>query len=408
MDNVAGPPVEGDNFFGREAEVDRLWNLLDEHDVLLLGPRRVGKTSVARAVMQRARQAGWHAVETNVAAGVDEKAFLDKLILDVQAQQGSLLSQAHVWLRDGLNDAKQRLKSLKIQVAGGSFSVELASQQTADWTLPASELLCLLKSTREPWLIYIDELPILLYNLLRHDPGTGVARVRRFLDWLRNDVCNLPGTSKVHWLISGSVGLDTLVQQHRMADTINSLNHQRLEPYSPAVASDLLAKLAEHYRIPWTPADAQRLLAAIRWLQPYYLQLAFNRLRSELYSPGAEMADCIDRVMVWMITPGSDNDFHHWEGRLKEQLGAEDARHAIALLDHAARDDSGARPEFLLDRLAARLPQQSAEEVREKFIALRDILQRDAYWFPDESSGSRRYRFCLEPLRRWWLRRRDL
>ena len=52
MDNIAGPPVEGDNFFGREADINALRALLEHHDLLLLGPRRIGKTSIARALMR--------------------------------------------------------------------------------------------------------------------------------------------------------------------------------------------------------------------------------------------------------------------------------------------------------------------------------------------------------------------
>ena len=42
------------------------------------------------------------------------------------------------------------------------------------------------------------------------------------------------------------------------------------------------------------------------------------------------------------------------------------------------------------------------------FRRLRDILLRDAYWLVDDSSGTRHYRFALEPLRRWWNRRNSL
>ena len=79
MDNIAGSPVEGANFFGRSAVAQDLWDTLQNDDILLLGPRRIGKTSAARAVMTLARDSGWKAIEINVAACVDEKGFLDKL-----------------------------------------------------------------------------------------------------------------------------------------------------------------------------------------------------------------------------------------------------------------------------------------------------------------------------------------
>lgn len=68
MDNIAGSPVEGGNFFGREQEVYQLQQILVNDDILLLGPRRIGKTSIARAVMASVRSAGWKTVEINVAS----------------------------------------------------------------------------------------------------------------------------------------------------------------------------------------------------------------------------------------------------------------------------------------------------------------------------------------------------
>lgn len=410
MDNIAGPPVEGENFFGREQDVDRLWDLLTRHDILLLGPRRIGKTSVARAVMAQARANDWHAVEVNVASGSDERAFLDKLDQAIKQENATWATQALDSLGQAWNQFADRIRSLQIPVPGaGSLGIDLApSEGEEDWTHLATAMLRLLIETEQSWLISIDELPILLYTLLRNDPQQGVARVRRFLDWFRNDVCNLPGASRVRWLVSGSVGLDTLVQQHGMADTINNLNHQGLAPFEATAALAMLDRLATRYQIPLTAEEGQRLVDAIRWLQPYYLQLAFTHLRTLIQLSGCSLQQGLEQALEKMIQPGTDNDFHHWKTRLSQQLAQEDARHALALLERAAQDPLGARPESLLAILEERLSHQAAEEVRAKFIQLRDILQRDAYWWPDDSSGSRRYRFCLEPLRRWWVRRNTL
>ena len=67
MDNIAGSPVEGENFFGRNDIAQHLRQILDHDDILLLGPRRIGKTSLARAVMALAHQQGWTTIEINVA-----------------------------------------------------------------------------------------------------------------------------------------------------------------------------------------------------------------------------------------------------------------------------------------------------------------------------------------------------
>lgn len=406
MDNIAGTPVDGENFFGRASETRRLADILANDDILLLGPRRIGKTSICRAVMKLVQANDWRAIEINVASCQDERGFLDKLNGALMPELASLGSKVGSAITGAFGGIVNRIKSIKV---AGTVGVELGGPAFEEWTEVGSDVLKLIGQVEQRWLIYVDELPIMLFNIIRNDQANGVQRVRRFLDWFRNDVRALPATHAVRWLVSGSVGLDTLVQQHGMADTINSLNHQSLAPFSTNVATDMLATLARDYHIALEAADARAIVDAIQWPQPYYLQIAFHHLRDLVLShPAIAPAGLIGLAIDKMVQPGSDNDFHHWEKRLEQQLSRSDAAHAQALLKLVARDPAGAQPEILLDALAARMPQASPEQARSAFINLRDILQRDAYWWADDGSGIRRYRFRLEPLRRWWNRRDTL
>ena len=410
MDNIAGSPVEGENFYARETDVMRLREILNNDDILLLGPRRIGKTSIARAVMTVVRAEGWRAIEINVASCQDERAFLEKLNSALKPELASLTDKAKGVIGDAFDAMGRRIKSVKVSIPGaGALDVGLGSSDTEDWTQVANDVLRLIARAEQRWLIYIDELPILLFNIIRADPANGVPRVRRFLDWFRNDVRAMPEVRRVRWLVSGSVGLDTLVQQHGMADTINSMKHEGLEAFSDDVAIGMLVKLATTYTITLSNDDAQKIVAAVLWPQPYYLQLAFHHLRSLMTAnPTAQAAVLIEQAIDKLVQPGGDNDFHHWESRLAIQLSAVDAGHSLTLLNLAAQAPAGARPENLLAELQGRMPNATPEEAKRAFITLRDILQRDAYWWPDESSGVKRYRFRLEPLRRWWLRRNTL
>ena len=313
-------------------------------------------------------------------------------------------------LSEACTALSKRVKSIRIPVPGaGQLGIDLHAGADEDWTKVACDLLQLISRTERRWLIYVDELPILLFNIIHRDPQTGVQRVRRFLDWFRNDVRALPNARQVRWLVSGSVGLDTLVQQHGMADTINSMRHTSLEPFKNEVAIAMLRRLAHRYQMALTANDVQAIVDAVHWTQPYYLQATFNHLRDLIAAQAnASPASLIEPAVDKLAQPGCDNDFHHWEQRLSLQLPLSDARHAGALLNLAARDPRGARAENLLAELERRLPNASSDEARQAFINLRDILQRDAYLLADESSGAKRYRFCLEPLRRWWLRRNTL
>lgn len=410
MDNVAGSPVEGENFYARETDVARLREILDNDDILLLGPRRIGKTSIARAVMGVVRAEGWRSIEINVASCQDERGFLDKLSSALKPEMASLADKAKGALGDTFDAITKRVRSVKVSIGGaGALDVSLVNSDAEDWSQIANDVLRLIGRADQRWLIYIDELPILLFNIIRTDPVNGVQRVRRFLDWFRNDVRAMPEVRTVRWLVSGSVGLDTLVQQHGMADTINSLKHEGLEAFSEDVAIGMLAKLAATYAVALSDDDARKIVASVLWPQPYYLQLAFHHLRSLMKaSPDIQATALIEQAIDKLVQPGGDNDFHYWESRLTIQLSGADANHSLALLTLAAQAPAGVRAESLLAALQERMPNATAEEARRAFMTLRDILQRDAYWWPDESSGVKRYRFRLEPLRLWWIRRNTL
>lgn len=405
MDNIAGQPVEGDNFFGREAVVDYFQDQLNTSDILLLGPRRIGKTSTARAVMAAVRKQGWQTVEINVASCISERDFLEKLGGTLSSELSSLPAEMKSSIAGKFAEMSARIQSIKI----GGFGISLDKRESEDWTKIACDVIRLIGQAEDRCLIYMDELPIMLYNIIRNDPENGVQRVRRFLDWFRNDVRALPDANNVRWLISGSVGLDTLVQEHGMADTINSLSHEGLEPFSDEVAFEMLTKLANSYDIKLSDEDKKNIIAAVQWPQPYYLQTAFNYLRSLLLNnTTGKLPDLIQQAMDKMIQPGADNDFHHWEIRLSQQLNRTDADHALALLNRTAHDPDGVRPEMLLNELQERMSNNTAEEAKRTFIRLRDILLRDAYWQASEIAGEKRYQFRLEPLRRWWVRRDTL
>ncbi len=409
MKNIAGVPVEGENFFGRHDIAQHLREILDHDDILLLGPRRIGKTSLARAVMAITREDGWKTIEIVVASCIDEKGFLDKLEGELKKAIDSLPGKLLDGMRERFGTLCKRIKSLKLGGFGATAEVGLASSDADDWTKVGNDLLALLAELDDHWLIYVDELPIMLFHIIRHDPANGVQRVRRFLDWFRNDVRALASAGKVRWLISGSVGLDTLVQEHGMADTINSLNHQNLPPFTDPLACQLIGELARSYQIDLDDSAIRSLVDGVNWPQPYYLQVAFQHLRSLIAaSPATPPHDLIDTAIEQLTQPGADNDFHHWESRLDTQLSAPLATLAKALLTHSATRPGGIRAESLLAAVQQRHPNAGDDEARALFVRLRDILLRDAYWLADDSSGSRHYRFALEPLRRWWNRRNSL
>jgi AAA+ ATPase superfamily predicted ATPase len=73
--NVTGNPVDGDDFFGRDDELERLKeSVLAGNHVLLVGPRRVGKSSLVAELARILGNDGWAVVKV-----ADEAAFLHEI-----------------------------------------------------------------------------------------------------------------------------------------------------------------------------------------------------------------------------------------------------------------------------------------------------------------------------------------
>ena len=69
MRNITGQAVIGDDLYGREYELTRLWERLEQGEhLLMLAPRRVGKTSLMLE-LRRAPRENWDVVYVDVEGG---------------------------------------------------------------------------------------------------------------------------------------------------------------------------------------------------------------------------------------------------------------------------------------------------------------------------------------------------
>ena len=81
ISNKIGPPVEGSDFFGREREINLANKLLDKgHSLLLSAPRRIGKSSLAKKLIEEKKTIGWKCVYMDLEETTTEEGFLNLII----------------------------------------------------------------------------------------------------------------------------------------------------------------------------------------------------------------------------------------------------------------------------------------------------------------------------------------
>lgn len=387
VENIIGKPVVDDNFFGRDAELANLQAITEREHVLLLAPRRVGKTSLLHALVKRVeRDDSAIGVYASVAAATNETQFVQAVLKAIYAtRRGRKLKPGVVARAFGLG---RGVKSVK--VAGSGVDLET---RTPPWQEDADRAFAAIVTSDRPLLILIDELPVLVLALAKSDPSG--ARVRTFLQWFRNLRQHPDGASKLRFVLAGSIGLDNVTRRHQLTDTINDLRLWPLGPFDAAAADAFLGRLAASYALELGPELRAAVCDTAEWLIPYHLQVIFGALRDHAQhaKPTPETLQAAIETLLDRRTY-----FSYWDERLHDSLGEPSATVARTLLAICARDPKGAAPATMTQSITSLLP-DSVDRAR-SFKWIVDVLSNDGYLV--EHDG--RFRFRSGLLRRYWLR----
>ncbi len=379
-----GNPVEGDDFFDREQEQVRAWRKLEGSHLLMLAPRRIGKTSLILRLCATAREHGRYAVHCSFAKCETESDCIRELFKALANQQ--TFGQRSKPLFDSI-------KSVKL----GPLGVDWHEAKPESWREAGEELARALAESDDDWLVCIDELPVFIINLLQQGEE-GRRRARAFLYWLRDLRQN--HYRRIKWLMAGSIGLDTLAARLRLTDSINDLEPFPLDAFSEDSALRFLDKLAVSYDLPLSDPLRRAIIARVGWPVPYYLQLMFSHLRDESLDSGQPSdAAMIETVFEKLLGNSYRTHFDYWHQRLEEELGQPEAGQAALILTRISRSTAGETWETLAQAMSVVL--QDPQTRDQALHYLLDVLRSDGYLVEREG----RYAFRLEWLRVYWQRR---
>jgi ATP-dependent DNA helicase RecG len=269
--NVIGPPVEAENFFGRNLELEELQNLLDHgDDILLTGPRRIGKTSLARMLMRQQAKKNWQTIELNVAGVSSEFNFISVLLMRIANLEVSPTSKASIHsLQSVLDSIPQNaavIDGIHLPIPTIQRSIALAMEGIFS-ELHRDKILLL---------ITIDELAVFLKSL--ENQANGAERVRQFLFWLKS--IRASHNRAIHWFFVAESSLDSFLLQYEIENAISDLRRFRLDPFSDDEAENFLAALAASNKLEISPQIRKTILQRSGSFAPFYLQLLFAALKA--------------------------------------------------------------------------------------------------------------------------------
>jgi uncharacterized protein len=385
MRNRTGQPVRGSDFFDREAELRELWHLLERDSVLLLAPRRVGKTSLLLRLHDQPL-AGWRCAYVDVMSAESEQRFVARLIARIYPLSPD--KKVFRQLGDRLGALLERFEKLK----AGPVEFDLSRAIGDDWQELGERTLGLLAALPHKTVLLVDEFPIFVRRLLRGEQGH--ERGQLLLDWFRSVRTELSGrTPEVRVLIAGSIGLDAVVSRAALSGSIADLVPFRLGPMATADADALLETLGEVEGLPLPPAVRERMLARLSFAVPFHVQLLFSQVaRLARFHEREVTLELVDEAYARLLGPELRKELAHWEERLSASPWTPGERDLMeAILEAACKDPEGAS--------AATLRQlRQTVDPRLDEVELVRSLEHDGYLVHEQG----RWRFASALLRDWW------
>lgn len=334
---ITGNVAKGDDFFGRTKDLERLWRLLPSNHILLLAPRRVGKTSLMYRLREMAGAHGMRAAYRSVAGVSDELGFVSALYAAALELDGTLLSR--LVARPEWAKLRALLPS-EVEFAG--LAVAFGPGAAGSWRDLGEALLSTLsRDDGARVLLLIDELPLFVSSLVRKDE---VERARAFLEWFRDLRQRM---DHVRWLLAGSVGLDSIAEEWRLTASINDLTPYRLNEFDPAETDAFLESRTRRAGYELTPQARAVLLRSVGWPIPFFLAhfiVAIDGVR-DATTPVDE--DAVRLAFQHLTAVQNRAVYSHWNERLDEQLPAAQASLARQILSVIANDPEGAREDTL-------------------------------------------------------------
>lgn len=370
IDLIVGSPVTGKDFFGRQEELERALALIEHNNLMLAAPRRVGKTSFARKLIELERAKGWNAIFMDLENISDTSEFL-KLFKEELLGLPSVASSKKL---------AERVKALlpsevSVSVKGVSTKASFKDWQSDQFTI----LTDILNSMDAHVLIVFDELTVLLESLL----AAGENDAKTFLNLLR--ALRQATSGRCSWLICSSVGVRNFANTYRLSDTLNDIVDFDLGAYREEEAKGLLAALCQSQGIVISEALRDHLLRKIGWNIPFFIQLLVY------YLPKGEVGPkVIDATYERVVKTGA---FDTWNERLAKEYGANEAT-AKEVLTYLSMNNGGKSKDAIYNYVLTIAPSFP----KDRLSLLLRALETDGYIVREKES----YRFRSPLLRDYW------
>jgi hypothetical protein len=395
--NIVGHIPDPDELYGREDLLANLWRQIEGNNILLLAPRRFGKSGVMRHVLLLPKE-GYFPISFDLEDVTTPEEFVWRISRELLSRDKTrlLLRAAHN-LPKAISDwAKDTFEEIGFERVKVRFKDAIKS----DWYDAARGMLLELEKADDTIIFIFDELPSMLDNMIRHC-GADVAG--QFMAWFRTVRLGQKDVLRRHrFIVAGSIGIDAILRHIDAADKLVDFQRFYVEPLRREYAVQLADDLSRSLDIGWNEALSDHLLHLIGLPVPYFIHLFFSQLAQLPCQKHHSIAqqDLDDVYQKRVLGPSCKHYFEHYRVRLRSRYGATGEKAAISVLCAVAGSAHGFVSRSALYDVYRKARGKPASDI--DFNSLLGDLEND--WYLELDANTNEYHFMLNVIRDWWKR----
>lgn len=316
LEITAGGQIDPEDAVGRDRQIEQLLRLVrpGANGALLLGDRRIGKSTLFNAIEGRLSDVGHRVIRVSA-----ETASLSTFGTELGK---AIRKNGRAWGLEFGAEATVNVGVGKITVTGkGARGAQTTEVDL--FTLCTQDI-----DDGSPYLVIflIDEITVLATSLAKTDPDAA----RELLRTLRRA---RQSSSRIIMFYAGSIGL----HHAALDDTeVNDLLPQQVEVLGHEDAVLLAKRLLASVRLPVTSLDDVTVeMATLTDGFPFYIQSLALHLSTRHYDNPVSPDDVRDAMSLAM----QDWHIEHYDTRITEYYGSQNAELVRAILDHIATTD---------------------------------------------------------------------
>ena len=395
--NIVGPIPEPQDLFGRADLINRCQQTLETSNLLILAPRRFGKSGVLRSLNNSER--GYLVLSFDLEDVASPSKFVQRIVerVAVVPELRHLLRKLGGAFESFLDSIQERIEEADLGegMPGIKFREKL---EKTDWQNSATLLLTELEQADQPILFLFDELPEMLKKIANSE-GDEVASL--FMNWFRTVRLDEKDELRRHrFIIAGSTGLNYLLDNRLgCPETLNDFCRETVDPLDMELAKKMCVEVAENNKVEIDEHAIDLLLELVGQPVPYFIQLFFSAAAQDPAVNRKLNKELVQHVYDSRLRgPVCKRYFDQYRRRL-QQYPPEIETTIIHLLVKVARSPTPCLSSELFEAYQA---SRGTDGTSIEFSELMADMECDWYLTYNESEES--YSFYMNIMRDWWHR----